>query len=98
MNIVAEFADRYVWDYDGTPIQLYNDEPLDGISVSKGGEISFFAELEMPGDMFWLETTVDPATSSSTLKVGSMNLNFKTAKAGLDPELVSRPSRTMLTS
>ena len=56
VNIVAEFADRYVWDYDGTPIQLYNDEPLDGISVSKGGEISFFADLEMPGDMFWLET------------------------------------------
>lgn len=56
VNIVAEFADRYVWDYDGTPIQLYNDEPLDGINVAKGGQISFFADLEVPGDMFWLET------------------------------------------
>ena len=56
VNIVAEFADRYVWDYDGTPIQLYNDEPLDGISVAKSGEISFFANLEEPGSMLWLET------------------------------------------
>jgi hypothetical protein len=56
VNIVAEFADRYVWDYDGTPIELYNDEPLDGISVAKSGEISFFAELEEPGSMLWLET------------------------------------------
>ena len=36
VNIVAEFADRFVWDYDGTPIELYNDEPLDGIAVAKG--------------------------------------------------------------
>jgi hypothetical protein len=56
VNIVAEFADRYVWDYDGTPIELYNDEPLDGISVAKSGEISFFANLEEPGSMLWLET------------------------------------------
>ena len=56
VNIVAEFADRYVWDYDGTPIELYNDEPLDGISVAKSGEISFFVDLEEPGSMLWLET------------------------------------------
>ena len=56
VNIVAEFADRYVWDYDGTPIELYNDEPLDGISVAKSGEISFFTNLEEPGSMLWLET------------------------------------------
>ena len=56
VNIVAEFADRYVWDYDGTPIELFNDEPLDGIAVAKGGEIMFYADLEEPGNMFWLET------------------------------------------
>ena len=56
VNIVAEFADRYVWDYDGTPIELYNDEPLDCISVAKSGEISFFTNLEEPGSMLWLET------------------------------------------
>ena len=56
VNIVAEFADRYVWDYDGTPIELFNDEALDGIAVGKGGEIAFYAVLEEPGNMFWLET------------------------------------------
>ena len=56
VNIVAEFADRYVWDYDGTPIELFNDETLDGIAVGKGGEIAFYAVLEEPGNMFWLET------------------------------------------
>lgn len=56
VNIVAEFADRYVWDYDGTPIELFNDEALDGIAVGKGGDIAFYAVLEEPGNMFWLET------------------------------------------
>ena len=57
VNIVAEFADRYVWDYDGTPLELYNDEPLDGISVSKGSEIFFYALLEEPGNVFSIETS-----------------------------------------
>ena len=57
VNIVAEFADRYVWDYDGTPLELYNDEPLEGISVGKGGEIFFFAMLEEPGNLFSIETS-----------------------------------------
>ena len=56
VNIVAEFADRYVWDYDGTPIELYNDEPLDGISVPAKGEVLFYAELDDPGNTFVLET------------------------------------------
>ena len=56
VNIVAEFADRYVWDYDGTPIQLYSDEALDGISVGKGGSIEFYAMLEEPGEFFRVET------------------------------------------
>lgn len=56
VNIVAEFGDRYVWDYDGTPIELFNDEALDGISVGEGGEIAFYAVLDEPGNMFWLET------------------------------------------
>ena len=56
VNIVAEFADRYVWEYDGTPIELYNDEPVDGIGVTEGGEIFFFAELDEPGNMLQIET------------------------------------------
>jgi len=57
VNIVAEFADRYVWDYDGTPLELYNDEPLEGISVGKGGEIFFFAMLDEPGNVFSIEAS-----------------------------------------
>jgi len=56
VNIVAEFADRYVWEYDGVPIELFNDEALDGVSVGKGGEISFFAMLDDPGNFFRIET------------------------------------------
>jgi hypothetical protein len=56
VNIVAEFADRYVWEYDGVPIELFNDEPLDGVSVGKGGEISFYAMLDEPGSFFQIET------------------------------------------
>ena len=57
VNIIAEFADRYVWDYDGTPLELYNDEPLEGISVGKGGEIFFFAMLDEPGNVFSIESS-----------------------------------------
>ena len=55
VNIVAEFADRYVWEYDGTPIELYQDEPLEGISVAKGGEVFLYATLEEPGNVFSIE-------------------------------------------
>ena len=57
VHILAEFAERYVWDYDGTPLELYNDEPLDGVAVSKGESVLFFADLEEPGNIFWLETS-----------------------------------------
>ncbi|MBL6892963.1 MAG: pre-peptidase C-terminal domain-containing protein [Candidatus Poseidonia sp.] len=56
VNIVAEFADRYVWDYDGIPIELFNDEPLDGISVGKDGSIEFYSMLAEPGEYFQVET------------------------------------------
>ena len=56
VNIVAEFADRYVWDYDGTPIELYNSEAIDGISVKEDGSIFFYATVEMPGNFFQVET------------------------------------------
>ena len=56
VNIIAEFADRYVWDYDGIPIELFNDEALDGVSVGKGGSIDFYAMLAEPGEFFQVET------------------------------------------
>ena len=57
VNILAEFADRYVWDYDGTPIELFNDESLDGISIPKGQTIEFYAMLEQPGNFFIIESS-----------------------------------------
>lgn len=57
VNIVAEFADRYVWDYDGTPIELYNDERLDGISTPEGETVSFFVNLEEPGNILQITTS-----------------------------------------
>ncbi len=56
VNIVAEFADRYVWEYDGTPIELFNNEPIDGISVTGEGTISFYTMLAAPGNFFQLES------------------------------------------
>ncbi|MDG1539275.1 MAG: pre-peptidase C-terminal domain-containing protein [Candidatus Poseidonia sp.] len=56
VNILADFAERYVWDYDGTPIQLYNDEPLEGISIPKGESIELYAVLEEPGNIFVIES------------------------------------------
>ena len=57
VNIVAEFAERYVWDYDGTPIELFNDESLDGISIPKGQTIDFYAMVEAPGNVFIVESS-----------------------------------------
>jgi hypothetical protein len=56
VNILADFADRYVWDYDGTPIQIFNDEQLEGISIPKGQSIDLYAIIEEPGGVFVVET------------------------------------------
>jgi hypothetical protein len=56
VNIVAEFADRYVWDYDGVPLELFNEDAIDGISVAEGKTVNFFAMLEAPGNYFQIET------------------------------------------
>lgn len=56
VNIIAEFADRFVWEYDGTPIELFNEEPIEGISIGDGGSINFFAMLEEPAEFLEVET------------------------------------------
>ena len=56
LNIVAEFTDRYVWEYDGIPIELFNGEAVDGISVGEKGSVSFYAMLDEPGNFFQVET------------------------------------------
>ena len=76
VNIVAEFADRYVWDYDGTPIELYNDEPLEGITVPSKGEVLFYAELDEPGNTFVLETYGGSGDITITLEGTRYELEF----------------------
>ena len=95
MNIVAEFADRYVWEYDGTPIELYNDEPVDGIGVAEGGEIFFFAELDEPGNMLRIETYGGSGDICCRLK--GCNLNSISLREAA-PEERWRPQQNPLTS
>ena len=47
-TILAEFADRYVWDWDGEPIQLLNGEAIVGIEAEEGTVLEFFGILEEP--------------------------------------------------
>lgn len=53
--ITASFEDRYVWSYDGTPIELFNGEEISGIEAPEGEELFFFVQLEEPGE--FLEIT-----------------------------------------
>lgn len=76
VNILAEFADRYVWDYDGTPIELYNDEPLEGITVPAKGEVLFYAELDEPGNTFVLETSGGSGDITITIEGTRYELEF----------------------
>jgi len=54
--ITASFTDRYVWQYDGTPIQLFNAEEVSGIDAPAGESMSFFAELTSPGEFLTIQT------------------------------------------
>ncbi|MGB0199739.1 MAG: pre-peptidase C-terminal domain-containing protein [Candidatus Poseidoniaceae archaeon] len=56
VKITASFADRYVWDYDGTPIELFNGEEITGIEAPTGESLSFFVELEKPGEYLMIQT------------------------------------------
>ena len=55
IDITASFTDRYVWEYDGEPIQLFNDESVEGMSAPEGEELYFFIDLE--NDAMGLEIT-----------------------------------------
>ena len=46
IDITASFEERYVWSYDGEPIQLFNDEEIGGISAPEGEELYFYIDLE----------------------------------------------------
>jgi len=46
VNIKASFADRYVWDYDGTPLELFNGEELSDLSGPSDEKLLFFTKIE----------------------------------------------------
>ena len=54
--ITASFEDRYVWSYDGTPIEMFNNEEISGIEAPEGEELFFFLNLEKPGDYLEIST------------------------------------------
>lgn len=50
VSITASFEDLYVWEYDGTPIELFNDEAVDGLSAPAGEELYFYVDLAKRSD------------------------------------------------
>ena len=56
VSITASYEDLYVWDYDGTPIQLFNDEPIEGLSAPAGEELYFYVELASRADDLIIST------------------------------------------
>ena len=56
VSITASFEDLYVWEYDGTPIELFNDEDVDGLSAPAGEELYFYVELESPAEELIITT------------------------------------------
>ena len=46
IDITASFTDRFEWNYDGEPIQLFNREEINGMSAPEGEELLFFIELD----------------------------------------------------
>ena len=45
IDITASFTDRYIWSYDGEPIQLFNNDEISGMSAPAGEELYFFIDL-----------------------------------------------------
>ena len=45
VNIIAEFEDRFVWSYDGEPIELFNAEPIEGIEIPESKYLDFIIDL-----------------------------------------------------
>ncbi len=57
VSITASFEDLYVWEYDGTPIQLFNDEDIDGLSAPAGEELYFYVDLESRAEELIITTS-----------------------------------------
>ena len=73
--ITASFEDRYVWSYDGTPIELFNEEEISGIEAPKGEELFFFVQLEEPGE--YLEITTFGGDGQLLIKGDGVQISFE---------------------
>jgi hypothetical protein len=47
--ITASFEDKYVWEYDGLPIELYSGDEMQGLEAPAGEELLFYVTLVDPG-------------------------------------------------
>ena len=56
VSITASFADRYVWSWDGEPIQLLNGESIEGIEAEAGTTLSFYGIMERPSSPLEITT------------------------------------------
>jgi len=65
VSITASFEDLYVWEYDGTPIELFNDEDIDGLSAPAGERLFFYVNLESRSD----ELTIDTYGGEGSLSI-----------------------------
>ena len=72
--ITASFEDRYIWSYDGTPIELFNGEEITGLEAPDGESLLFFVELESPGS--YLEINTYGGTGSLELEASGTVLEF----------------------
>jgi len=45
VDITASFKDRFEWSYDGEPIQLFNNEEINGMNAPEDEELLFFIDL-----------------------------------------------------
>ncbi len=75
--ITASFEDRYVWSYDGTPIELFNNEEIMGIEAPEGQELFFFVNLEKPGDYLQISTFGGTGDLTLTLEGDTIIFDFE---------------------
>jgi hypothetical protein len=54
--ITASFEDRYVWQYDGLPIELYSGDEMQGLEAPAGEELLFYVTLVDPGNELSIKT------------------------------------------
>ena len=72
--ITASYEDRFVWDYDGTPIQLFNGEEINGISSPGGETMEFYVILENPANLI-VETWGD--SGDLTIEIDAEEYEFE---------------------